>query len=716
MSTTLSHTTRVRQSLHLSIDPSPYHHFRASSSDSNTSSSDSAMTSSETMESSPPSSVSEPSSIICTVLCMYDFQSDNPIHLSFRRNEMLDIITQEATGWWAAMRRGGNVVGWIPQAFVRPLSWEMAERLRSILEELRVFEYDAEQLYNSAPTSQISSVLESPLLIEAEKHVSARSPWSSPETHQRPHHPPSPKTPVPHPPLITVPVRRKLRNPCSMSEISCRDKLATLEPLSPLRNPPRRHYSPLASEHDSDAESPSASDRRRLEKIKQLTGSEEAVSFISTVQAQANSPWYMKSRHSDQLRIDSEGQVRSGTTEALVEKLTSETSKDVIKAAQENTFRNAFLMTFRTFMTADQLFTALVGIYAMEYPSKITDPEYEEWREKCSLPTQRIVLTVFTMWLEDHRLLEEEPHIAQHLTDFLNDVTPPLAVTAKLIVKSIERLTFASPYVESPVVSPRRRKKSRDHKGDLLRLDPTDLAEQLSLFEYTLYNKITPQDCLLYAKSPQLAPNLNTFCATHDKLASWVTFSILNNEALGKRADTIDLWIKVAEKCRNMNNFASMSALITALSSVVITRLHLTWAHVGRKTNLDALLKYNEPSGGFAAFRNLQSNAEGPCVPFVGMYLTDIAHTKDQFEDVEDDGRIVFIKRQRWYETITQMLRHQSKPYNIGESMSIRGFISLNLRTTGTKDWSLAWAKSQDVQRSELEHADIRRGLEAAGF
>ena len=33
-------------------------------------------------------------------------------------------------------------------------------------------------------------------------------------------------------------------------------------------------------------------------------------------------------------------------------------------------------------MTADQLFTALVGIYAMECPSKITDPEYEEWKEK----------------------------------------------------------------------------------------------------------------------------------------------------------------------------------------------------------------------------------------------------------------------------------------------------------------------------------------------
>lgn len=48
-------------------------------------------------------------------------------------------------------------------------------------------------------------------------------------------------------------------------------------------------------------------------------------------------------------------------------------------------------------------------------------------------------------------------------------------------------------------------------------------------------------------QSNEKMANLNTFCGTHEKLASWVKFSILNNEGLGKRADTVDLWIKVAE-------------------------------------------------------------------------------------------------------------------------------------------------------------------------
>jgi son of sevenless-like protein len=85
---------------------------------------------------------------------MYDFQSTDADHLPFRKNEILDVVKQEDTGWWAAMRRGGDSIGWIPQAFVKPLSEEMTEKLWNIREELRVYEYDAEQLYNFAPTTR----------------------------------------------------------------------------------------------------------------------------------------------------------------------------------------------------------------------------------------------------------------------------------------------------------------------------------------------------------------------------------------------------------------------------------------------------------------------------------------------------------------------------------------------------------------------------------
>lgn len=69
------------------------------------------------------------------------------------------------------------------------------------------------------------------------------------------------------------------------------------------------------------------------------------------------------------------------------------------------------------------------------------------------------------------------------------------------------------------------------------------------MYEQRQYSKIRPQECMGWVKSQTGAAvkNLVTFRAFHDKLGNWVKLSILNVEGLGKRAETIDFWIKVAE-------------------------------------------------------------------------------------------------------------------------------------------------------------------------
>lgn len=111
-----------------------------------------------------------------------------------------------------------------------------------------------------------------------------------------------------------------------------------------------------------------------------------------------------------------------------------------LEMAEETMFRNIFLMTFRTFTTPDTLFDMLVEIYRMDHPKDLATAEFEEWKGHL-INTQRRVLMIFTMWLEDHRLLEEEPYIAQRLTEFLRLITaPPLASMARLLAKTIQRL------------------------------------------------------------------------------------------------------------------------------------------------------------------------------------------------------------------------------------------------------------------------------------
>lgn len=102
---------------------------------------------------------SQPDSVIFSALCMFDFTSREAGQLSFRKNEILDIV-KCTEGWWAATRRGESVLGWIPHTFVNRLTPEMAERLGDIREELRSAEFKRiKELHHSAENTTSSSAV-----------------------------------------------------------------------------------------------------------------------------------------------------------------------------------------------------------------------------------------------------------------------------------------------------------------------------------------------------------------------------------------------------------------------------------------------------------------------------------------------------------------------------------------------------------------------------
>lgn len=428
--------------------------------------------------------------------------------------------------------------------------------------------------------------------------------------------------------------------------------------------------------------------------------------------------WYILPTHVDEVELDQDGQVRSGTLLGLIERLTS--SAAFPQPNQPDPFANAFLMTFRTFMTSEELFDLLLDRFSMSRPDNLNELEVEDWKKRSLIPTQRHVLDVFKLWLEDHRLLEEDPHIAARLPDFIRHVaTPRLPSEGQALLTRVEQLAFAE-VIRRPIgIIPKKPIKSKTHKNDLLRVDPSVLADQLSLLEYDLYGKITPLECLTYVRK-QTGPdiqNLLSFCSTYDKLGSWVKMSILSMNAITKRGQTIDHWIKVAERCRANCNYASMSSIISAISSIVITRLTFTWTHTSRRSQLDALLKHNEPSGGFAGYRSLLRHVEDnvPCVPFITMYLTDLLRTREQFHDERDS--ISFVQRQRWCETVTAMLKFQHRPPQQVYDEYITTFVRDRLRDVQRPpDDPWFWEKSQELLVIEHANADIRKGLEQAGF
>ncbi|KAF4612001.1 hypothetical protein D9613_004145 [Agrocybe pediades] len=702
-----------------------------------------------------------PDSIIFSVLCMYDYTGEEPGLLSFKKNQILDIVKRDDTGWWAAMAEGGTVVGWIPQAFVSPLSAEMAKRLRNVREEVRVAEFEAERLYDSAPfeinipSFDVDSTNTSPSLEGYEVYMTRTIVTPSqntfdeyptrvaggsrnlgpPQVSRRPSRlraPPSPASPMPFPPSSSLdkpvpptppPTDDTLRKKRSIKRrplvVNGNDN-STLARLNTLIQSKDVNGINKLATPDISGSFGSISRRFKEDKMQRKKTTENMKQTDrnkALPSSPGGKPRYLRLVYEDQIDEDDKGHIRSATIPALIERLTTHVAiTDATKLIEYTNFTKVFLTTFRTFLTANRLFELLVDRFNMKTPKSLTDPEYKEWRTTLREPVRRRILEIFGLWLENYRLLEEEPHIAQRMTDFLSTLKPPYSSIADALIKDIDRLTFTVPQDLSAFDKMKKSsKKIKFNRNDLLKLSPTALAEQLALYEHSFYVKITPQECLSYAKTQkgESVRRLVDFCSTHDKLAGWVKGSVLTTEVLLKRAETIDFWVKVAEKSRSLNNFASMSAIITALSSTVLTNLHMTWVHVKRQSQLDALLQHSAPNGGFAGYRALLAQAEGPCVPFITMYLTDIMRAQEQF--APNDGRILFYQRARWYEIISNMLKFQSRKYSISPSESMAAFMDIHLRGV-PRDEEWFWTKSQEVQRIELAHADIRKGLEAAGF
>ncbi|KAG9121303.1 hypothetical protein FRC07_002781 [Ceratobasidium sp. 392] len=76
-----------------------------------------------------------------------------------------------------------------------------------------------------------------------------------------------------------------------------------------------------------------------------------------------------------QIQTNIAGNVRGGTLPALVERLT-------MHGEFEETFIDSFLMTYKSFVTIEELFRLLVERYRISPPEGLTPQELEEWTEK----------------------------------------------------------------------------------------------------------------------------------------------------------------------------------------------------------------------------------------------------------------------------------------------------------------------------------------------
>lgn len=141
---------------------------------------------------------------------------------------------------------------------------------------------------------------------------------------------------------------------------------------------------------------------RRSDKVRQLTGDDDAQAFHNAKQALANLPWYLQPTYGSEIKLEYDGSVRAGTLPALVERLTVDPLSELCigycnalaitdilpELTQELSYRHAFLTTLNTFTTADEFFDLLIERYEMDHPQDLNADEFEDWKKRKLRPVQ----------------------------------------------------------------------------------------------------------------------------------------------------------------------------------------------------------------------------------------------------------------------------------------------------------------------------------------
>ena len=248
-----------------------------------------------------------------------------------------------------------------------------------------------------------------------------------------------------------------------------------------------------------------------------------------------------------------------------------------------------------------------------------------------------------------------------------------------------------------------------------------EFARQETLLEYAMYSKIQPKELLGLAwskkKKEELAPNVLGLIRRFNSLSLWVVTEITRRFVLKDRVKAVKYFVGLALQFRDIGNLNALQAIISGFSNNSVKRLKFTWAKLDKKST-EALAELRELLSFKNSFRNLRAYLERvvpPCIPFIGMYLTDLTFIHEGNPDYVD-GLINYEKHGKVASIIQSMLTYQAIPFALETVPQIKLWLSGldGADDDTTYDWSLE-IESREAQKAGGHSKDETSRFKALG-
>lgn len=316
------------------------------------------------------------------------------------------------------------------------------------------------------------------------------------------------------------------------------------------------------------------SDETKVEPIRNASSTKKLTDFFGEVPvipqtaAVEEVPKFLQLDHEGEISYDHKlnpPQLRGGTLIGLVEQLTRHDRLDPA-------FNNTFLLTYRSFTTASELFEMLVKRWSIQPPYGLAKEDYQTWVDKKQKPIRFRVVNILKSWFDNYWMEgndEDARILIQRVYNFAKDhVATTSTPGAAPLMTSVEqrsrgpdmptkRLVLTLNTQTPQPILPKHMKKLK-----FLDIDPTEFARQLTIIESRLYGKIRPTECLNKTWQKKLAPgepdpaaNVKALILHSNQLTNWVAQMILTQQDVKRRVIVIKHFVQVADVSLSQGQF-----------------------------------------------------------------------------------------------------------------------------------------------------------------
>eukprot|EP01104_Vermistella_antarctica_P005909 TRINITY_DN16657_c0_g1_i1.p1 TRINITY_DN16657_c0_g1~~TRINITY_DN16657_c0_g1_i1.p1 ORF type:complete len:1049 (+),score=228.63 TRINITY_DN16657_c0_g1_i1:400-3546(+) len=394
-------------------------------------------------------------------------------------------------------------------------------------------------------------------------------------------------------------------------------------------------------------------------------------SFGVTDSSQEINIWDEPADNPDNIVLKEDQRIKYANLNKLVENLTSPKSHDL-------KYMKTFITTYRSFTSSDVFVHKMMERYYNQ-PDSVADQ---------SLSINLRLCNVLKFWIECQSF-ENSPELFAKVTEFVDDLaqnqslTKFIASVQLLVSKKLSTVQLARSVPPEQVVDlPLEPKINLSPPRLLTVFDEAEMGIQLTLVESRIYTAIQPVELLNQAwnktKLKHRSPNVLRLISRSTILTRWVVSTILWQPTLKERTRTLSKLINIALHLRKLGNFNSLMAIIAGMNHASVHRLKHTKEALPQslRKNFEELNELMNPNQAYSVYRSALHNVDPPCIPFLGVYLTDLTFIDDGNPDRSKDGLINFSKREMEYNVIAEVQQYQQVKYPFKYVENIAHFLS----------------------------------------